>query len=285
MVAIVTPFKSGKVDEQALRNLVDFHIKHGTSVIVPCGTTGESATLTHDEHDLVIQTVVDQAKGKVKVLAGAGSNATHEAIRLNIAASQMGVDATLHISPYYNKPNQEGLYQHYKAVAESASVPIILYNVPGRTAINMLPETVARLAKIDNIIGIKEACGDLDQVAKLNELCPDDFLIISGEDGQNFEILESGGKGMISVTANIVPDQLSNMWNLFNEGKFEEAKAIHKSLLKLHDAMFIDTNPIPVKSALAMMGLIEEEYRLPLVQLDKEKRTSLEETLKEYQLI
>jgi 4-hydroxy-tetrahydrodipicolinate synthase len=285
MVAIITPFNNGEVDTEALKALVDFHVDNGTDVIVPCGTTGESATLTHAEHDLVIQTVVDQAKGKLKILAGAGSNATHEAIRLNQSAAKIGVDATLHITPYYNKPNQEGLYQHYQAIAESADIPIILYNVPSRTAVNLLPETVARLSKIKNIIGIKEACGNLDQIKKVKELCPDDFLILSGEDAQNFEILELGGVGMISVTANIAPDQLSKMWKEFQSGNLNSAKEIHQNLMELHDHMFIDTNPIPVKSALSLMGKIVEEYRLPMVKISDEKKVKLKEILEKYSLI
>lgn len=285
MVALVTPFKKGKVDEAALRRLVDWHVQAGTNVLVPCGTTGESATLTMDEHIRVIKIVVEQAAGKAEVLAGAGANATHEAIDLAKASQKAGADGTLQVTPYYNKPMQEGLYQHFKAVAESADLPVILYNVPGRTAVNMLPETVARLAEIKNIVGIKEAAGNLEQVEKLVRLCPKNFAVISGEDALNHDIRLKGGVGTISVTANIVPRESVEQWECYRAGDLKKGGEIHEKLMPLHRVMFLETNPIPVKAALALMGMIEEEYRLPLTPISAENREKLRQALKEYGLI
>src|SRR3990167_3465972 len=261
MVAIVTPFKNGKLDETSLRRLIDRQIENGTQVIVPCGTTGESATLTHSEHDLVIQ------------------------IRLHQSAKKIGADGSLQITPYYNKPTQEGLYQHFKAVAASSDLPIILYNVPGRTAVNMLPETVVRLSQIDTIVGIKEASGSLEQAKKIIDFCPQTFSLLSGEDAQTLDMLKLGAKGAISVTANVVPKECFLEWDYFQKGQIKKAEEMHQKLMPLHGAMFIETNPIPVKASLAMMGLIEEEYRLPLVGLSKSNRVKLQSVLKEYQLI
>ena len=282
MVAIVTPFKNGKIDEAAFKKLIDRQIENGTSAIIPCGTTGESATLTHAEHDQVIRLAVEFVNKKAKVLAGAGSNATHEAVRLNQSAEKLGADGTLHITPYYNRPNQEGLYQHFKAVAESSSIPVVLYNVPGRTGVNMLPETVARLSGISNIIGIKEAAGNLDQVKKLIELCPKDFLVLSGEDALTFDMYQMGARGSISVTANVAPKECALQWDYFKNGKIGEAQKITEQLMPLHKIMFCDTNPIPVKAALAMMGLITEEYRLPLVSLSKDLKEKLKKALQDF---
>ncbi|MBI2067469.1 MAG: 4-hydroxy-tetrahydrodipicolinate synthase [Deltaproteobacteria bacterium] len=285
LVALITPFKKGKVDEEALKKLVEWHIAEGTDGIVPCGTTGESATLDYEEHDRVIEIVVKQVKGRVRVLAGTGSNATAEAIQITRHAERVGADGALLVSPYYNKPTQEGLYRHYKAIAESVGLPLILYNVPGRTSVNILPETVVRLAGIKNIVGIKEACGNLTQIKKVIELCGRDFTVLSGEDAQNFEIIALGGRGMISVTANVVPQRLARMWDRYASGKKEEARGIHEALLPLHEAMFFETNPIPVKTAVALMGRCEEEWRLPLCEMGKQNREKLLHVLKEYQLI
>ncbi len=285
MVAIVTPFKNGKLDETSLRRLIDRQIENGTQVIVPCGTTGESATLTHSEHDLVIQITVEHVAKRVKVLAGTGSNATHEAIRLHQSAKKIGADGSLQITPYYNKPTQEGLYQHFKAVAASSDLPIILDNVPGRTAVNMQPETVVRLSQIDTIVGIKEASGSLEQAKKIIDFCPQTFSLLSGEDAQTLDMLKLGAKGAISVTANVVPKECFLEWDYFQKGQIKKAEEMHQKLMPLHGAMFIETNPIPVKASLAMMGLIEEEYRLPLVGLSKSNRVKLQSVLKEYQLI
>ncbi len=275
MVALVTPFKNNQVDEKALRELVDWHIAEGTDVIVPCGTTGESATLNYEEHDRVIRIVVEQARKRVPVLAGTGSNATAEAIEITRRAKENGADGSLQVTPYYNKPTQEGLYLHFKAIAEAVDLPVILYNVPGRTSVNMLPETVARCTKLKNVVGIKEASGNLEQIKKVSELCGPGFTILSGEDAQNFDILDLGGKGMISVTANVVPSRLGKMWDLFSSGKKGEAKTIHEELMPLHGAMFFETNPIPVKTALSLMGKCSDEMRLPLCRMGSENATKL----------
>lgn len=286
MVALVTPFDSkGNLDERALKKLIDRQIENGTDVIVPCGTTGESATLTHEEHDRVIRLTVEYVNKRAKVLAGAGSNSTAEAVRLNNSAEKLGADGTLHITPYYNKPPQEGLYQHFKAIAESSTIPVMLYNVPGRTSVNMLPETVARLAQIKNIVGIKEACGNLEQIKKVIELCPKNFDVISGEDSQTLDIYKMGGCGCISVTANVDPKGCADEWKSFSAGKIAEAEKIHQALMVLHDVMFIETNPIPVKAALSMQGLIEEVYRLPLVKISDGARAKLSKAMKEAGLL
>lgn len=282
MVAVVTPFKNGKVDYAALKKLLERQIANGTSVIIPCGTTGESATLTHEEHDAVIAATVQSVGKRALVLAGAGSNATHEAVRLNVEAERAGADGTLHITPYYNKPTQEGLYQHFKAVAESCSIPVIVYNVPSRTGVNLLPETVARLAEIKNIVGIKEAAGSLEQVQKLVQFCGPEFTVLSGEDAQTLDMYKLGAKGAISVTANVVPQDTAREWALFKAGRVAEAQKLHDRLMILHEALFFETNPIPVKTALAMMGLIEEEFRLPMVKISDANRARLKKALEAY---
>ena len=283
-VAIVTPFKNGKVDAAALKSLIEFHIENGTSGIVPCGTTGESATLVRAEHEEVIGIAVETCKGRVPVLAGTGSNATHEAIELTQSAEKLGADGALLITPYYNKPTQEGLYQHFTSVAKETKLPIVLYNVPSRTAINMLPVTVVRLAKIQNIVGIKEASGNLMQISEIIQACESDFSVISGEDALNWPILALGGKGFISVTANIVPDKFAQLYKAASEGDIETAKSLHYELLKLNDVMFVETNPIPVKAALAIMGLIGSEFRLPLCSPSDDTLNKLKSVLKEYSL-
>jgi 4-hydroxy-tetrahydrodipicolinate synthase len=283
-VAIVTPFKNGKVDAAALKSLIEFHIENGTSGIVPCGTTGESATLVRSEHEEVIGIAVETCKGRVPVLAGTGSNATHEAIELTQSAEKLGADGALLITPYYNKPTQEGLYQHFTSVAKETKLPIVLYNVPSRTAINMLPVTVVRLAKIQNIVGIKEASGNLMQISEIIQACESDFSVISGEDALNWPILALGGKGFISVTANIVPDKFAQLYKAASEGDIETAKSLHYELLKLNDVMFVETNPIPVKAALAIMGRIGSEFRLPLCSPSDDTLNKLKSVLKEYSL-
>ncbi len=281
-VAIVTPFENGKVDAAALKGLIEFHIENGTHGIVPCGTTGESATLSPAEHEEVIGITVEACAGRVSVLAGTGSNATHEAIELTQSAEKLGADGALLITPYYNKPSQEGLYQHFAAVAKETKLPILLYNVPSRTAINMVPATVARLAKIENIVGIKEASGDLVQISEIIQACESDFSVISGEDALNWPILALGGKGFISVTANIVPGKFAQLYKAASEGDVETAKALHYELLKLNDVMFVETNPIPVKAALAVMGRIGNEFRLPLCPPSDDNLNKLKSVLKEY---
>ena len=285
IVAIVTPFKEGMVDEEALRKLIEFQIESGTDGIVPCGTTGESATLSHEEHDRVIEITVDAVRKRVPVIAGTGSNNTTEAIRLTRHAYEAGVDGTLLVTPYYNKPAQEGLYQHYKAVAEAVPVPIILYNVPGRTAINLLPETDARLSKISNIVGIKEASGDLKQVSRVVELCSDDFVILSGDDFTVLPILAVGGRGVISVVSNIIPEDMAAMIDAFDEGGLDKAREFHYRMRPIMDACFLETNPVPVKAALAMMGKIEYELRLPLCRMSDATNEKLKQILTDYGLI
>ena len=285
MVALVTPFKNNQIDEKALRDLVEWHIAEGTDGIVPCGTTGESATLNYEEHDRVIRIVVEQARKRVPVLAGTGSNATVEAIEITKHAKAIGVEGSLQVTPYYNKPTQEGLYLHFKAIAEAVDLPMVLYNVPGRTAVNMLPETTARCSKIKNVVGVKEASGNLEQVKKVISLCGPEFLVISGEDAQNYEIVEAGGKGMISVTANVVPGKLARMWDLYQAGKKTEAQKIHQELQSLHAAMFYETNPIPAKTALGMMGKCSDEMRLPLCAMSEENMAKLKNVLKDNHLI
>lgn len=285
MVALVTPFKDGKIDEGNLKKLVEFHIENGTQVIVPCGTTGESATLTHDEHEQVISTVIGFVNKRAKVLAGAGSNSTAEAIRLHQFCQKAGADGTLHITPYYNKPTQEGLFQHFQAVAKSADLPIILYNVPSRTGVNMLAETTIRLAKIDTVVGVKEASGNLAQASMIINNTPDSFSLLSGEDDLTYPLYCLGAKGAISVTANIVPKTCVEQYLAVCEGDYKKAREIHDKLFELHKVMFIETNPIPVKAALAIMGYIEEEYRLPMVQASSQSRDKIKEVLKKMDLI
>jgi len=282
ITAIVTPFKNGKVDEDSLRKLINFQIESGISGIVPCGTTGESATLSHAEHQLVVDITVDEVKGRVSVIAGTGSNSTEEAIRLTKHARDAGADGALLITPYYNKPTQKGLYEHYKAVALACDIPQVLYNVPSRTGCNMAAETVISLAELDMIVGVKEASGDLVKCAQIVKNSPSDFSVLSGEDALNLPILSVGGKGAISVTANVVPGRMAAMMDAWFKHDVEKAREIHFDLLDIHDAMFLETNPIPVKTALAMMGKITEEFRLPLCTMAAGNREKLLEVLKSY---
>ncbi|HYA12203.1 MAG TPA: 4-hydroxy-tetrahydrodipicolinate synthase [Thermodesulfovibrionales bacterium] len=285
IVAIVTPFKKGKVDEKALEDLIEWHIAEGTDGIVPCGTTGESATLDYKEHYRVIEITVKTVHKRVPVIAGTGANATDETIMITKQAEKSGADAALLVSPYYNKPTQEGLYRHYKAVAEAVDIPIVLYNVPGRTAVNILPSTVARLAEIKNIVAIKEATGDMKQVSEVIRLCGDRITVISGDDFTTLPLLALGGKGVISVTANIVPKDVSMMCSLWLEGQHDKARAIHYKIEPLNAAMFIETNPIPAKTALAMMGKIQEEFKLPLCEMSSANKDKLRKVLKDLKLI
>jgi 4-hydroxy-tetrahydrodipicolinate synthase len=285
MVAIVTPFRNGRIDEKALGDLIEFHIKSGTDVIVPCGTTGESATLSHEEHHRVVELTVKTVNKRVPVVAGAGSNSTSETIELAQYAKKAGADGVLLITPYYNKPTQEGLYQHFKKVADTVDIPVILYNVPGRTSVNMLPSTVARLREHRNIVGIKEATGDMKQVSEVLRLCGKDFDVISGDDFTTLPLLCLGGVGAISVTANIVPADCAAMFDAFFAGKQQEALGLHYKLEPLHSPMFIETNPIPVKTALALMGKIAEEFRLPLCPMADANRDKLKKAMKEYGLL
>ncbi|RJQ52702.1 MAG: 4-hydroxy-tetrahydrodipicolinate synthase [Nitrospiraceae bacterium] len=285
IVAIVTPFKNGKVDEKALTGLIEWHISEGTDAIVPCGTTGESATLDYEEHYRVIEITVRAVNKRVPVIAGTGANATDETIMITKKAKELGADGALLVAPYYNKPTQEGLYRHYKAVAEAVDIPIVLYNVPGRTAVNMLPHTVARLAGVKNIVGIKEATGDMRQVSDILRLCGDRITVLSGDDFTTLTLLALGGRGVISVSANVAPRDVSLMLRAWEKGDIAEARKLHYKLEPLNQAMFIETNPIPVKTALSMMGKIEEEFRLPLCQMGSENREKLRVVLANYGLI
>jgi len=285
ITALVTPFKHDEIDEKALKGLIEFQIKNGSDAIVPCGTTGESATLSYEEHERVVELAIEFAGKKIPVIAGTGSNSTKETIMLTEHARKAGADAALLITPYYNKPTQEGLYQHYKAVAEDVDIPIILYNVPGRTGVNMLPETVARLSEIKNIVGIKEATGSLQQVSDTIEMARKGFLILSGDDFTTMPILALGGHGVISVTSNIAPKGVRQMCDAFFAGDIAKTRKLHYKLQPLHRAMFIETNPIPVKTALAMMGKIEEEFRLPLVKMEEANRKKLRKALADYGVI
>jgi len=285
IVAIVTPFKNVKVDEAALGNLIDWHIRQGTNAIVPCGTTGESATLDYEEHHRVIRFTVEAVNKRVPVLAGTGANSTDETIMITREAKKSGADGALVVAPYYNKPTQEGLYRHYKTVAEAVRIPIILYNVPGRTAVNILPATVARLAEIKNIVALKEATGDMKQASEVIRLCGNKITVLSGDDFTTLPLMALGGKGTISVSANVAPKLVSQMCALWEKGKFDEARKIHYKLEPLNAAMFIETNPIPVKTALALMGKIREEFRLPLCEMAPANREKLKTVLKDMKLI
>jgi 4-hydroxy-tetrahydrodipicolinate synthase len=269
-VAIVTPFQDGRIDEQGLVDLIEFQIANGTHGIVPCGTTGESATMSHEEHHRVVELTIKTAAGRVPVLAGTGSNSTEESIELTKHAKAAGADGALMITPYYNKPSQEGLYQHFKAVAEAVDISIILYNVPSRTSVNMLPETVARCAAIPNIVGIKEATASLHQISEVIRLCPSDFAVLSGDDFTSMPTVTVGGTGVISVTSNIAPKEMASMMDAALAGDYARARELHYRLFPLMKAMFLDTNPVPAKTALALMGKIKTgAVRLPLYEMSE----------------
>ena len=285
IVAIVTPFKKGKVDEKAFGDLIEWHIAQGTNAIVPCGTTGEASTLDYKEHYRVIDIAVKIVNGRVPVVAGTGANSTDETIEITEHARKSGADAALLVTPYYNKPTQEGLYRHYKMVAEQVDIPIVLYNVPGRTAVNMLPPTVARLAEIKNIIAIKEATGDMKQVSEVIRLCGDRMIVISGDDFTTLPLLALGGKGVISVSANVMPKEVSEMCSFWMKGQHDKARALHYKLEPLNASMFIETNPIPVKTALAMMGKIREEFRMPLCEMAPANKEKLKKVLMDLKLL
>lgn len=280
MVAIATPMNDdGSVDFESLDKLVDFHLENKTDVIIPAGTTGESATLDHEEHCEVIKRVVDRVKGRVPVVGGTGANSTWEAISLTRCAADAGVDACLLVTPYYNKPTQEGLYQHYKKIAEEVDIPQILYNVPGRTACDMLPETVGRLSKIKNIVGIKEASGDMSRAPKIRELSGPDFMIVSGEDNQAMESILAGGQGVISVTANVAPRLMHEMCQAALAGDRAKAEELNAKIEDLHRVLFIESNPIPTKWSLHEMGLIPQGLRLPLTPLAAEYHDEVRKAL------
>jgi 4-hydroxy-tetrahydrodipicolinate synthase len=285
-VAIVTPFTNGKVDKEELASLIEFQIAGGTHGIVPCGTTGESATMSHAEHHEVVEHTIKTVNGRVPVVAGTGSNSTSETIELTKHAKDAGADGALIITPYYNKPSQEGLYQHFKAVAEAVDIPIIMYNVPSRTSINMLPETVARCAQIPNIVGIKEATGDLNQISDVIKLCPDNFAVLSGDDPTSMATVAIGGKGVISVTSNVAPADMANMMDAALAGDYDKARALHYKMVPLIKGMFIDTNPVPAKTTLALMGKIKAANpRLPLYDMTADTIDRLKQIITAYGLI
>lgn len=285
MVALVTPFRNGKVDEKALKELVEFHIKNGTTALVPCGTTGESATLSYAEHDKVIELTIEYAKGRIPVIAGTGSNSTDEAIALTKHAKSAGAAASLQVSPYYNRPTQKGLYLHFKAIAEAVDIPIILYNIASRTGVNIEPDTMAKLSQVKGIIGVKEASGSLEQMARIKKVCDKDFLLISGDDALTLPVMAIGGVGIISVVANIIPKDVADMCSAFEKGDIKKAQKLHYGMLDLVKAMFVETNPIPVKTAMGLMKMCEAQMRLPLCDMLPENRDKLVNALKEYKLI
>lgn len=283
-VALVTPFRDGAVDEDGLRKLVDFHVESGTDCISPCGTTGESPTLSHEEHERVIGIVCEQAAGRVKVMAGTGSNSTSEAIRLTKSAQAAGADGALLVAPYYNKPTQEGFFLHYKAVAEAVDLPLVLYNIPGRTAKNVEPETLARLGEIPNIVAVKESTGSMDQASQV--LALSDLTVLSGDDSLTLPLLALGGSGVVSVVANIIPQDVKAMLGAFAAGDIAEARRWHRKLFPLcRDLLGLATNPIPIKGAMQMLDRGTGELRLPMTPLNESQRTSLSETLTKYGLL
>ena len=285
LVAIVTPFKKGKFDEKRYAELIEWHIAQGTQGIIPCGSTGEAATLDYSDHFRVMEVAIDTVNKRIPVLAGTGANSTDEAIIITKKAKELGADGALIVTPYYNKPTQEGLYLHFRAIAQAVDIPIVLYNVPGLTAVNMLPSTVARLLEFKNIVGLKEATGDMRQASDLVRLCGDRLILLSGDDFTTFPMLALGGVGVISVTANIVPKDFADMCSAWAKGDIAKARQLHYKLEPLNGAMFIETNPIPVKTALAMMGKIEEEFRLPLCPMSAPNREKLAAALKDAGLI
>ena len=286
IVAIVTPFKNGKVDETKLKELVEFQIKNGTNGIVPCGTTGESPTLSHDEHEHVIEVCIQAANKRVPIIAGTGSNSTQEAVQLTQHAAKAGADAVLSVTPYYNKPTQRGVFQHFKAIAESVNIPVILYNIAGRTALNIEPDTIAKLAtSCKNIVGVKEASGSLDQMQTIKRLCPRDFILLSGDDALTLPLLSIGGVGVISVLANIVPKDVLAVIDAFNSEDLKKAQLAHYKLLPLIKAMFIETNPIPIKIAMGLLGLCSPELRLPLCDMAEGNLEKLKSAMQDYGLL
>lgn len=283
--AIVTPFRDGQFDEAAYRGLIDFQIEGGSHGIVPCGTTGESATLSHEEHHRVVEVAIEQAAGRVPIIAGTGSNSTWETISLTQHAERAGANGCLVITPYYNKPNPLGLYEHFKAVAEATSLPIIMYNVPGRTGRNMLPDEVARSAELPNVVGIKEATGDLSQVADVIALSPEDFIVLSGDDFTVLPLISVGGRGVITVTGNVAPGKMAGLCDAALEGDLGRARELHYHLRPVFHAMFLETNPIPAKTALRLMGRITGEVRLPLAPMSEANEERLASVLKEAGLL
>jgi len=285
LVALITPFRDGEVDEPKLRELVEWHIGSGTDGLVPVGTTGEAVTLSEKEHQRVIQIVTETAARRIPVIAGTGTNDTARVIKHNRTAREAGADAVLVVTPYYNKPTQEGLFRHYEAIAARTDLPIVMYNVPSRTSLNMLPETVIRLSKIDNIVGIKEASGSMDQVSTIVGGCEPGFVVLSGDDSLTLPIMALGGKGIVSVVANVAPQPVAEMTDAFLGGDLERARELHYSLFNLCRAMFIETNPIPVKTAAGMLGLCSDEIRLPLCPMSGANAAKLRQALLAFGLL
>ncbi len=282
-VALVTPFKNGKPDEKTYRKLIEYHIDNGTDGLVPCGCTGEAATLNMEEQKRLIKIAVETCDKRIPVVAGTGSNSTEEAIELTISAKKAGCDGALIITPYYNKPTPEGQYRHYSQIAKAADIPIMLYNVPSRTGISLLPATVARLSKVDNIVAIKEAAGSVQQVTEILARC--DITVMSGDDSMTLPFMSVGATGVVSVVANIIPGKVHDLVQTFSDGKIDESRNIHFEILELCHAMFIETNPIPVKTAMNMMGKIEAEWRLPLCEMQDDNKAKLKDVLSKYKLI
>lgn len=285
MVALVTPFRKGRVDEKALRGLIEFQIRGGTSAIVPCGTTGESATLSHSEHNRVIELTVKAVRGRVPVIAGTGSNSTAEAIALTRHAKKVRADGALLICPYYNRPTQEGLYRHFKAIAKAVDLPLVLYNIPSRTGVNLLPATAVRLLEFPTIVAMKESSGSLQQISELIGLCGDRLTVISGDDALTLPIIALGGQGVISVAANLVPKDCAELVKAALKGDWERARRLHYRLSPLTNALFLETNPIPVKAAFELMGRCSGEVRLPLCPMAEANHQKLKKAMKEYGLI
>jgi len=285
IVALITPFKGNNFDESTYRELINWQINEGINGIVPCGTTGESATLNMEEHKRVIQVAVEEVNKRVPVIAGTGGNSTSEAIELTHFAKGVGADATLQVTPYYNKPSQEGLYQHFKAIADAVALPQVLYNVPGRTSVNMLPETVARLAEFPDIVAIKEASGNLGQMEEIIRLAGEKLILLSGDDNITLPVMAIGGKGVVSVVANIVPKITADTVLAWENGDIERSRELFYKFLPLCQAMFFETNPVPVKTSLALMGKIDDNIRLPLAKMQENNLNRLKEVLKDYKLI
>jgi 4-hydroxy-tetrahydrodipicolinate synthase len=285
MVALVTPFKDGKVDWRSLEKLVEFHIQNGTHGIVPCGTTGESATLSHEEHDGVVTAVIKAVSKRIPVIAGTGSNSTDEAVRLTRAAEESGADGALMISPYYNRPTQEGIYQHFRKVASEVGIPIIVYNIPGRTGSKIEPETLARLAEINNIAGVKEATGSVDQAIDVIRLCGERLAVYSGEDSLIFSLMALGGKGVISTVANVAPKETAALAEACLKGDWEQGRSLQFKLIPLIRSLFIETNPIPVKTALSLMGRCAGDLRLPLTPMAEGNLKKLQQAMVDFGLL
>lgn len=285
-VAMVTPFRNGRVDEAKVRELVDFHVSHGTDGLIPCGTTGESPTLSHDEHKRLVEVVIAAARGRIRVIAGTGSNSTAEAIDLTTHAEKAGAAGALVVNPYYNKPTQDGLYRHFRAVAESVAIPILVYNIQSRTAVNVETATLERLVRdVKNVAGVKEASGSLDQMSQVIAACGPDFSVLSGDDNITLPLLAIGGHGVVSVIANLLPRETAEMVHAALDGDWKRARDLHYRLFPMARAAFVETNPIPIKEAMAMAGMIEPEFRLPMCRMSDANRERLRAVLTQYSLV